>query len=141
MTQAEQPDGQAAGWTKFDPSLRAALEAVRADPTVALPVLIALTPCPPPAAPAPVRPGREERLRRAAQREAAFAAEVAGLIAELEAAGARELRPFWINCTLGGRLALPALLTAARRSQVGRIVLDVPRPALTHERDRQEVGR
>jgi hypothetical protein len=74
--------------------------------------------------------GREERARLTAEHQATFEREAADLVQELTQLGARDLRLFWINRTVSGRLTLPALEAAGRREEVKQLVLVVRRKAL-----------
>lgn len=118
-------------WGKFDPNLRRAIVSLQADPTVDLPVMIALTVSTEPPAAAPERrPSREERARLAAERQTAFERKVADLVQELEPNGVDNIQLFWINQTVSGRMALPALEAVGRRQEVRQIVLSVRQIAL-----------
>lgn len=112
-------------WAKFDPNLRRALASLQADPTVDLPVMIALS------VPTESMGGSEgassrEVLRQQAQeRQAGFERSAANLVQELEQRGAHNIQLFWINQTVSGRMALPALEAVGRRQEVRQIVLAV----------------
>lgn len=113
---------------KLDPALRQALSSLNFDPSVALPVVIALAGPDTSGAPAPApRPSREERARQARQREAAFAGDVAGLVRELTAHGATDIQPSWLDRTVGARVTLPAIEAAADRPETRQILLAVRR--------------
>jgi hypothetical protein len=115
-------------WAKFDPTLRQALTSLNADPTVPLPVVIAI------AGPVePLRSGteaprtRDERAALARAREAAFEREVAGLVRQLEAFGATDVQTSWLNRTVSARVGLPGIEAAARRPDTAQVVLAVRR--------------
>jgi hypothetical protein len=116
-------------WAKLDPTLRQAVASLNADPTIALPVVIALAGGPGPEAggEAAQRPGREGRIRIAREREAAFTEEVDDLRRELGRHGATEIQPSWLNRTVSARVALPGIEAAARRPETEQIVLGVRR--------------
>lgn len=114
-------------WAKLDPTLRQAIASLNADPTIALPVVIALAGGPESSAEAAERPNREARIRVAREREAAFAEEVAGLVQELARHGATEIQPSWLNRTVSARVALPGIEAAAHRPETRQIVLAVRR--------------
>jgi hypothetical protein len=123
----------ATAWMKFDLGLQRASNSIHADQRVELPVMIALaTPAGPSATTREGPLGPEERARMAAEQQAAFEREAADLVQELTQLGARDLRLFWINRTVSGRLTLPALEAAGRRQEVKQIVLAVRQNALLH---------
>lgn len=113
-----------AAWAKFDAGLCRAIASVRGDPSIEWPVTLFLAQAGQAGA-GPARPpaSQAERVRLAEERQAPFEREVAGLVESLEKAGARDLQLFWINRSLGARMALPALEVAARRPEIERITL------------------
>jgi hypothetical protein len=114
-------------WAKLDPTLRQAIASLNADPTIALPVVIALAGGPEPGGEAAERPDRETRIRIARDREAAFTDDVEDLLRELTSHGAMEIQPSWLNRTVSARVALPGIEAAARRPETKQIVLGVRR--------------
>lgn len=105
---------------KADPELRRAL--ANASPDSILPVIVTLELAAPPTPPAP-----DDRKRWAGDQEAAFRAESADLVRELEAHGARAVRVLWIARSLSGELPIEAIDASARRPEVLRIALVVRR--------------
>lgn len=112
-------------WAKFDPNLQQAIASLQADPTIELPVMIALDVPAESMGGSQGASGREARRQQAQERQVAFEREAALLVHELEQRGAHNIQLFWINQTVSGRMALPALEVAGRREEVRRIVLAV----------------
>ena len=112
-------------WSKFDQNLKRAVESVQGDPTIEWPVAITLVPTTGTATVIQGTPDRAGRIRMAEERQAAFEAEVAGLVDILELQGAREIQTFWINRSVSARAKLPALEAAGKREEVNQIVLTV----------------
>ena len=113
---------------KADPLLREALaRPLRSGET--LPVILTLAPAPaePPTSP---RPNRATRQRRARETAEAFERGTASLVSELEAHGARDIERQWISRTVSGRMSPAAIDAAARRPEVIRLALVVPRDVL-----------
>ena len=113
---------------KFDAELRKALARAIGEGE-ALPVIVTLTPADLPPTGSP-RPPAEERIRWARQREAEFERETAELGRALEQEGAQELRRHWMARSLSGRFPHEAIAAAARRPEVVRVALVVPRDIL-----------
>jgi hypothetical protein len=103
-------------WRKLHPAIQREVDAHAADPRWATPVLVVL------------RGGRREGTPQ--EREEELAAASSGLESDLERGGARQVKRYWINWSVGATAGWEALRLAAERDEVQEIVPDSRQKAI-----------
>jgi hypothetical protein len=116
-------------WAKLDTPLQREIVAVHGDSAVALPVMIVVGSSSPMLSSGPFTDS-SERDAAVTRARAAFDREAQPVLDRLAAAGARDLRTFWINHTIAARLSLSALISVASLPGVRNLLLDSRRSVL-----------
>jgi len=111
-------------WEKFDDSLRREVVDVGGNPDRELRVMILLTDDHEPTQAATgTRIRGEERAMFVADQGDSFERRIDGLLRELEALKARDIKTFWLNRTISAMLPVRALDEIGRRADVKQMIL------------------